>query len=104
MAKSKIYGEHYLGIPINPPYQDGVLVRNKGGENFPPKVLNKDGNAIPYKRWEDRYFANPQGRPKKYSTDEERKAARKVYNARAKAKKKEKKWQDFLNKIKLTGE
>jgi len=87
MAENKIYGEHYLGIPINPPYQNGVLVRNNAGENFPPKVLNKDGKAVPYKRWEDRHFSGSPGRPKKYNTDEERKEARKIYRARAKEKK-----------------
>lgn len=104
MANNKIYGEHYMGIPVNPPYQEGTLVRNPHGINRPLKVKNADGDTVPYNTWEKKHFSGTRGRPKKYNSEEERKEARREYGKRAYAKKKEKERQELLNKIKIIGE
>lgn len=82
MSENKIYGTHIMGIPINPPYQDGILVRNRMG--YPPRVRTKDGGTEPYGEWEKKHFKGPIGRPLKYTSEEQRKEARRGY-ARTKA-------------------
>ncbi len=95
MVNNKIYGEVYLGIPLNAPYEDGILVRNPSGVNMVPKVKSKEGNTIPYFQWERQKFNSDggqkqvnKGRPILYHTDEERLAARKLYAQRSYQKKK----------------
>lgn len=89
VADNKIYGEHYLGIPVNPPYQNGVLKRNPRGEDYPMQAVGKDGKTMRYSHWEREYNAKPRGRPKKYETDEDRRIARREYSRRAYLKKKQ---------------
>ena len=48
MADNKIYGEVYFGIPLNAPYDDGILLRNPSGADRVPKVRSKEGKSIPY--------------------------------------------------------
>ncbi len=77
------YGLHIQGIPFNPTYQDGIMVRNPRGEDFPHQVLDKNGKQEQYSRWEKKHFSGDKGRPRLY-TDEERlerkrESARKYY-------------------------
>jgi hypothetical protein len=86
MSENKIYGEHFMGIPINPPYLEGTLVRNNKG--YPPRVRNKEGGTEPYGKWEKKHFSKGIGRPKKYHSEEERRMARSMYARKAYANKK----------------
>ena len=96
MSENKIYGEVYFGIPLNAPYEDGILVRNPGAKS--PRVKDKNGKAIPYHKWEKLHFAKAIGRPMKYN-DEERAEMRKVYAKTYNTKKRaERKVRDDLRK------
>lgn len=100
MANNKIYGEHYLGIPIFAPYEKGILVRNPDGVNMPPRGKTKEG-TVAYNKWEKKYFNKGKGRPKKYHTEEERKQARKEYGRRCYQKRLEKQRKELEDKIKI---
>ncbi len=83
MKDNIYYGKHIQGIPFNPKYQDGILVTNPQGAEYPPQVRNREGKLEQYARWERKHFSGPIGRPKKY-TDEElvqrkKEVARKAY-------------------------
>lgn len=71
VSENVYYGKHINGIPFNPGYQDGMLVRNPRGEEFPHRVYNKEGKVVQYSRWERRNYSKAKGRPRIY-TDEER--------------------------------
>jgi hypothetical protein len=114
MVNNKIYGEVYLGIPLNAPYEDGILVRNPDGVNMIPKVKSKEGTTIPYFKWERQKFNSDgerkqanKGRPSLYHTDEERATARKLYAQRSYQKKKARlaqERQEQIDNIILTGD
>jgi len=104
MSSNSIYQEHYLGIPLNAPYDDGILVRNPGVKS--PKVKGKGGQHLPYSEWEKEHFKGTikRGRPKLYKTEEERKEARRVYARKNYQKKKEQERLDNIkDKIKIIG-
>ena len=103
MANNKIYGEHYLGVPLFAPYEEGNLVRNPEGDNMPPRGKTKKG-LVAYNRWEKKYFSDSKGRPKKYHSEEERKEARKRYARKYYLQKKEKERKALEDKIKIIGE
>lgn len=105
MGSNKIYGKVYFGIPLNAPYDDGILVRNKNNPVL--QVKDKEGKTVPYHKWEKKHFSKDRGRPIKYN-DEQRKEMRKVYAKKyydkKKAREREKKElerEEFIKRIKI---